>query len=312
LIGDIQNQKIFVYLDNKYSSFFLFALAQNKTPLVELRGADNNVRGFVYFFNLKRENQMIIYQGKSQLDNQTDIVCIATDGTSNQKTGSMIQTWILNANLDPISANRWGNDRGICGDCIHKGTEKSLFTFRGTAAGRSCYVLLLGPQSIFRTYIAGGYKTSRPDKLTKLGRGRIIRVGSYGDPAAVPADIWRDLLKYSAGWTGYSHQLLSADKTNLNAQFLEYSDFCMLSADTIEQARLAWSQGLRTYRTVESSEEIDKQKEIICPASKEAGAVTTCAKCKLCSGSRGKAQFAKSIAIPVHGAGKKHFSTNNN
>ena len=255
---------------------------------------------------------MIIYQGKSQLDHETNIVCIATDGTSNQKTGSMVQTWILHADLDPISANRWGNDRGICGDCIHRGQEKSLFEFRGTAAERSCYVLLLGPQSIFRTYLAGGYKTARPDKLNKLGRGRIIRVGSYGDPAAVPADIWRDLLKDCAGWTGYSHQLLAADKNSLNNQFLEYSDFCMLSADTIEQARLAWSQGLRTYRTVESIEEIDNDREILCPASEQAGKITTCAKCKLCSGSKGKAQKARSVAIPVHGAGKRHFSTNSN
>jgi hypothetical protein len=255
---------------------------------------------------------MIIYKGKSQLDNQTDIVCIATDNSNNQKTGSMVQTWILHADLDPISANRWGNDRGICGDCIHKGTEKSLFEFKGTAAQRSCYVLLLGPQSIYRTYLAGGYKTARPTKLDKLGRGRIIRVGSYGDPAAVPADIWRDLLRECAGWTGYSHQLLSADKTSLNNQFLEYSDFCMLSADNIEQARLAWSQGLRTYRTVESVKEIDTQNEILCPASEQAGKRTTCEKCKLCSGSKGKAQFAKSIAIPVHGAGKKHFPTNSN
>ena len=255
---------------------------------------------------------MIIYSGKSQLDNQTDIVCIATDNSSNQKTGSMVQTWILNANLDPISANRWGNDRSICGECIHKGTEKSLLEFKGTAAQRSCYVLLLGPQSIYKTYIAGGYKTARPDKLGKLGRGRIIRVGSYGDPAAVPADIWRNLLKECAGWTGYSHQLLSADKTNLNNQFLEYSDFCMLSADTLEQARLAWSQGLRTYRTVESVEEIDNAHEILCPASEQAGKRTTCEKCKLCSGSKGKAQKARSVAIPVHGSGKKHFSANSN
>jgi hypothetical protein len=255
---------------------------------------------------------MIIYSGKSQLDNQTDIVCIATDGSSNRKTGSMVQTWILHADLDPISANRWGNDHAICGDCIHRGQEKSLFELRGTAAQRSCYVLMLGPQSIYRTYLAGGYKTARPAKLNKLGRGRIIRVGSYGDPAAVPADIWRGLLKDCAGWTGYSHQLLTADKTNLNDQFREYSDFCMLSADSIEQARLAWSEGLRTYRTVESVEEIDKDHEILCPASEQAGKVTTCAKCKLCSGSKGKAQKARSVAIPVHGSGKKHFSANSN
>ena len=227
---------------------------------------------------------MIIYSGKSQLDNQTNIVCIATDNSNNQKTGAMVQTWILHADLDPISANRWGNDRGICGDCIHRGQEKSLFTFRGTAAGRSCYVLLLGPQSIYRTYVAGGYKTARPDKLSKLGRGRIIRVGSYGDPAAVPAHVWEELLSEADTFTAYSHQ--SGWRP----------DIAMQSADDYHSAVLHWKAGRRTFRVISELGHLDRNNEALCPASKEAGRRVQCTACKLCKGSN----LGKSIAIVEH------------
>ena len=46
-----------------------------------------------------------------------------------------------------------------------------------------------------------------------------------------------------------------------------------------------------------------KDKEILCPASKEAGYRTTCDSCKLCSGSN---ISAKSIAIVAHGGGAKY------
>jgi hypothetical protein len=274
------------------------------------------VWGLFVFLIFKRKIEMIIYQGKSLLDSKTDIVCIATgaeNNSNNIKTGGMLQTWILNANVDPVSANRTGADISICGHCIHKGHPKNPNENRGFARKRSCYVnLVFAPNQIFKTYKRGGYPIAqkRAD-LEDLGRKKIVRLGAYGDPAAVPRDIWEDLLKYSSGRTGYSHQIIDSN-LQLNQQFAPLADICMISADTIEQARIAWSQGLRTYRVVSDLSDVDRQKEIICPASKEAGAITTCAKCKLCSGSKGKAQKARSVAIVVHGAGKKHFSTNSN
>jgi len=78
----------------------------------------------------------------------------------------------------------------------------------------------------------------------------------------------------------------------------------MISADSLGQAQKAWAKKYRTFRVIKDQQELDKDNEILCPASKEAGQRTTCIDCKLCSGAAIK---AKSIAIIVHGAGKNTF-----
>ena len=39
----------------------------------------------------------------------------------------------------------------------------------------------------------------------------IIRLGSYGDPAAVPIEIWDNLCSVAANYTGYTHQWATCD-----------------------------------------------------------------------------------------------------
>jgi hypothetical protein len=78
----------------------------------------------------------------------------------------------------------------------------------------------------------------------------------------------------------------------------------MTSADNVAEAQAAWSRNERTFRVIPSASDIVVGKEILCPASKEAGQRTTCDKCKLCAGA---AIAAKSIAIVAHGAGATHF-----
>ena len=51
--------------------------------------------------------------------------------------------------------------------------------------------------------------------------------------------------------------------------------------------------------------ELVRGREILCPASEEAGKRTQCASCLLCGGASVK---AKSIAIVAHGAGRKHHA----
>jgi hypothetical protein len=71
----------------------------------------------------------------------------------------------------------------------------------------------------------------------------------------------------------------------------------MRSVDSIIEAEQAWSLGQRTFRVVRSFGDIVKGKEILCPASKEAGRRVQSAACMLCGGNR---VLAKSIAIPAH------------
>jgi hypothetical protein len=76
-----------------------------------------------------------------------------------------------------------------------------------------------------------------------------------------------------------------------------------VSADTLAGAHDAWSKGYRTFRVVGSTEEPVASREILCPASEEAGKQTQCNRCLLCGGASVK---ATSIAIVAHGAGAKN------
>ena len=244
----------------------------------------------------------IIYSGPSKIDG-SPIVAIYLQGSNNKKTGrSMSQVYILPADIDPITANRTGADFGICGDCPHRGVADPDKA-KGLAEGRSCYVNIgQGPNQIYKAYKAGKYAQATLDALPSIGEGQVIRLGAYGDPLAVPSHIWRVLLSKSKGHTSYTHASgLLPDATMSHS---------MVSADTPEQALEAHKKGLRTFRVIpvkhwhqEGSKALLKG-EILCPASKEAGAKVTCSSCLLCSGQHTK---AKSIAIPAHGTGKIHY-----
>jgi hypothetical protein len=241
-------------------------------------------------------NAAVIYRGPSVLDG-SPIVVIATPSSSNRKTGGMLQTWIIRADVDPITANRTGTDSAICGDCPLRGLADP-YKEKGTANFRGCYVALhQAPLSVFKTFQRGRYPELKPDELTDYGASQNIRLGAYGDPAAVPVWVWVRLLKACDGWTGYTHQ---KDHTKTLAKF------CMSSADTIDEAQKEWAAGRRTFRIVPNPMSIDPKNEVICPATKEGGQRTTCDQCGLCMGEH---PTARSIAAVVHGAGAKHAAS---
>ena len=234
----------------------------------------------------------ILYEGPSLYDGKP-IVVIATMESGNVKTGDMIQTWILLQDVNPIEASRTGQDSSICGTCPHMGKPSDKAT--GWAKARSCYVNLLhGPLGIWKAYRKGSYPKATPYQLTTLAKDRYCRVGSYGDPSAVPLDIWLELVRYSKGWTAYTH-----------ASQNPMPDLLMTSADNLGQAQAAWAKGERTFRVIQSVNDVVKGKESLCPASAEAGRRSTCESCRLCNGSASK---AKSIAIVAHGNGRKHIN----
>ena len=238
----------------------------------------------------------IIYEGPSLIDGQP-IVVLFQSGSSNRKTGDMAQTYILHAEIDPITASRTGKDSAICGDCIHRG--KAHNGDKGQAKDRSCYVTLAhGPLGKWKAYRKGQYKyASKHSDLASLGNGQIIRLGTYGDPFAVPNYIWQSLLLDAAGHTAYTH-----------GAFNPMPDKIMTSADSIGQAEKAWAKGERTFRVISDLAYITKQ-EVLCPASEEAGKRSTCESCKLCAGASVK---AKSVAIVAHGTSKRAAMSNIN
>lgn len=220
---------------------------------------------------------LVLYDGPSRLDSKTHVLLLATDRSHNRKTGSMLQTWALLANTDPINAVRTNQDDAICGQCIHRGNG---------FANRSCYVnIAFGPRGAWR-----GKRELRtaPEQRKATGRNQFVRLGAYGDPAAIPFEVWAQLLEHAAGWTGYTHQWRTCDQ--------RLKQFCMASVENESELLVAQTMGWRTYRVTHPNA-APLEREVLCPASEEAGKKLTCAQCLYCSGG----DLRGSVYIPVHG-----------
>jgi hypothetical protein len=209
--------------------------------------------------------------------------------STNEKTGPVPQVYIIRDDMTPNEAVQTGQDDAICGSCSLRGV--------GTR-GRACYVQWWrGPTWVHKRTGAGLYMDiSHSLALVRAWSeevlaGRVIRLGAYGDPAAVPFEVWDALIHPGlSGWLGYTHQWKTCDP--------RFRRICMASADSKEEKAEAVAAGWRTFRVRGLFEtELDRD-EITCPASEEAGHRTNCQKCRLC---QGMSRQAKSIAIYPHG-----------
>ena len=224
----------------------------------------------------------IIYRGPSEIDGE-EITAIATYSNSNSKTGQVVQTYIIREDIDPREASKTGQDYSICGNCPMRG-DVTTDPARKIAKNRKCYVNLgQGVLIVYKAYKRGVYQEASNCR-SELGKDRFVRIGTYGDPAAVPGIVWTQLLENATTWTAYTHQKPWRP------------DIAMQSADTHIEAKQHWAESRRTFRVIQNVDDLDKRNEILCPASKEAGRRVQCAACKLCKGSL----KAKSIAIVLH------------
>ena len=234
------------------------------------------------------ETSYILYEGPSKLDGKP-IVVIATglvNESKNVKTGAMVQTWILRQDMKPTDAVSTGEDYSICGDCQHRGT--------------SCYVEVgRAPNQIWSAYNKGHYE-ELPRRLFKVFKGRKVRIGAYGDPAAVPTHIWQSIATHAAAVTGYTHQWHKYHARGLRK-------FCMASIDAVAERLHAEARGFRTFRVRKGGHNLDPllKGEVICPASVEGGQKLTCEQCLACGGT-GKNDNNRrrrgGITIIVHGS----------
>jgi hypothetical protein len=240
--------------------------------------------------NNKKPKGFVIYQGKSLIDGKS-ISVVYLPQSLNKKTGNMAQTYIIRSDIDPRLASKTGEDYSICGSCKHRGSVTTE-PDRKQAKGRTCYVnLAQGVLIVYKQLMKGAYPVVNNHKdIQSLGDNQVVRLGTYGDPSAVPSYIWDSLLSKAKKHTSYTHQ-------SHNSSCDVRSDISMMSADSYEESKKFWSKGLRTFRVMQKDEVLDKTKEVLCPASKEAGRRATCETCVLCSGSN---LNAKSVAIYQH------------
>ena len=241
-------------------------------------------------------NGFVFYRGASVLDG-APIVGIATLASNNAKTGpngrgNMVQTWIIREDINPVEASKLGEDASICGACPHR-----------HSLGGACYVNIgQAPNAIWKAYQRGAYPFY--DVANDEGRailaahhihGRAVRLGAYGDPAAIPFEVWQQLLDGVERWTGYTHQ---ARHPRFDARLFRY---CMASADTPKQAQKLQANGARTFRVkTEGAPMLAAELECL---SESKG--VKCIDCGLCDGASNK---APSIVINVHGSRSNRFN----
>jgi hypothetical protein len=230
----------------------------------------------------------IAYEGPSAIDGQPIVVIVTgLTGSKNAKTGSMVQTFILRQDVHPSVALKTGQDESICGDCEHRPALARI------TDKPPCYVQVgKAPAAVWRAYRRGRYLKAPLRVIARALAARVLRIGTYGDPAAAPVRVWQALVVFVAGWTGYTHQWRTLDRA--------WQLLVMASADSVADRADAKAAGWRTFRVSIGVE--PAQGEISCPASKEAGARTTCIDCRLCKGAQ---LAAKDIVIADHAVGSK-------
>ena len=147
--------------------------------------------------------------------------------------------------------------------------------------------------------LSGGHSLKKTPLLSDsrirvLGARRLVRIGAYGDPAAVPLSVWENILTKAAGHTGYTHHWKTCEPG--------LSKWCMASVDSPEERLIAHAMGWRTYRIATDGDPRFRG-EALCPASEELGRKLTCARCMACNGNA--RNFHGSVRVNIHGANWK-------
>lgn len=244
----------------------------------------------------------VVYQGPSLLAPEVDIVCIVNclAGSTNEKTGRMAQSWILREDIAPNVAIKQKKDQPICGSCPYGG-------------GQGCYVSMKPVTSIYRAFQAGRYVRAPLPEVVEtlkyaLQRRRItgFRAGAYGDPAAVPTDIWSTLMgavrEAGGRTTGYTHQWNARYAHEGRTADPELRHWVMASAHGSADQAKAEAEGWRAFVSVQDSKSLRELRHAaVCPASEDAGYLRTCDTCGACNGRKDDSDRRVSISITVHG-----------
>ena len=224
------------------------------------------------------KNSYVVWEGASLIDG-SPIVLILTgfvNHTSNRKTGYLLQSWIIKQNILPTEAAKKGFDKAICGDCPMKLSRLG-----------SCYVNLAVTNNIYRKYETRAYPYFSKNEIEVLKRYRYpIRIGSYGDPTAVPFDVWKPIILASGSHTGYTHNWLFCDNS--------WKQYLMASVQSLGEARIAQNRGWRTFRIIAPDAPLT-QNEILCRNTEDDR--NRCDNCFLCDGKSSK----PNVADRVHG-----------
>jgi hypothetical protein len=224
-----------------------------------------------------------LWHGPSLLDGRPTVAIITGlfRPSSNRATGPMAQLWILREDVDPVTARRTGDDRSVCGACpLRDG---------------GCYVILhQAPLQVWRAHHAGLYPALDRRHLW-LFRSLSLRIGAYGDPAAIPSGVLFGVVKRFAGHTGYTHQWRACDQG--------LRKFLMASVESEADFHGARAMGWKPFRVRLPGEPL-LAGEFLCPKSDEYEAAhgyrLRCLDCMACRG--GEWAGEATPAVIAHGS----------
>jgi hypothetical protein len=249
-------------------------------------------RAFAPLKRAIREN-LVVYDGPSEFNGERVIAIITGIRTKskNEKTGPMAQLWILPGNVEPHTAQQTGADASVCWDCRARPYN-----------GGFCYVRTGdAPLAIHRAAMRGKYPATSPRAahLILVALGLNLRLGAYGDPAALPRHVIETLVgdRRRGTWTGYTHQW---DKP----RFQWLRPWVMASVDSLTEQAKAKAAGWRCFRVHSEAGTVDplRDRTHVLPGSIQCLALrgSTCDDCGACNGTdNGR---GPDIAIPAHGA----------
>ena len=228
----------------------------------------------------------IIYQGPSAFQPHVDITAVLSLGRDgNDKTQGLTQLYILPTEAlygdrAPVTPTK-ELSAAICGTC----------PLRSKLSGGNgqCYaygtVLLNGAYAVQRAlktgHVVPWHRKKRPYPT--------LRSAAIGDPAALPPEVMLKLISDFPATRGYTQEWRTA---------LHLQPTHMASVHNAVDQAAAAALGWRTFRVRPVGAPL-LQSEVSCPASKEAGYITDCATCTLCTGARRPS--AASVSIIDHG-----------
>tara|TARA_R100001086_G_scaffold63470_1_gene29435 strand:+ start:340 stop:1164 length:825 start_codon:yes stop_codon:yes gene_type:complete len=225
-----------------------------------------------------------IWRGKSEIDGRP-IVSVLTglqSPSSNRKTGDVLQLWIFPQEESPSAAVRSGLDASVCGQCRHR-----------PSLGGSCYVKAYeAPRAVWASWHSGRYPVVDAETLSALVDGALIRLGAWGDPAALPLSSVLPWIGSAGRVVGYTHQWHEPFA-------LPWRGLCMASVDTPAERLRARAAGWRTFRIRPRGGSVETG-ETVCPYEVSG---LQCAACMACDGMA--RPRARDVVVEVHGSAAK-------
>ena len=236
---------------------------------------------------MKNKNGLILFKGKSLINNKKIVVVVTglNAKTMNEKTGDMLQTWILYDDMEPHKAfkiKKYGET--VCGNCPHAGYNNN-----------SCYVKWFqAPLNVYKAYKNNRYDYFNGDY--EIFRNKSIRFGSCGDPSLIPLYMVKKIIDVCKNHTGYTHQWS-------NNFAIRFKGLFMASVDNFEEYLKASNLGFKCFYVKHESLK-DPDNFIHCMASTEKGKKTNCNICNLCNGNK------SDVVINAHGNTKNRVLLN--